>query len=249
MSKDSSKLLINEHPLQALPTLAKEIGLNKAVILQQVQYWISTSPHDIEGYQWIYNSYTEWAQQFPWLKPQGVRWHIRKLEELGLLIAGEFNKDRRDNTKWYRINYDRLNDILNTTSGILENSTPTATKPQVQVLQTYQPLPKTTTETTPKKTAEKLILGEFKNVFLTSNELDKLTDRFGIAGTTERIERLSAGIESKGYKYKSHYATILNWDRRDKGSKPEGRNAGVNNINSDDPNKYIKGKYGHMVRR
>jgi len=34
-----------------------------------------------------------------------------------------------------------------------------------------------------------------------------------------------------------------------KGTEPEGRNAGVNKINSDDSDKYIKGKYGHMVRR
>ena len=245
MTKDSSKLLINEHPLQALPTLAREIGLNKAVILQQVQYWISTSPHDIEGNQWIYNSYTEWAQQFPWLKPQGVRWHIRKLEELGLLIAGEFNKDARDNTKWYRINYDRLNELLNTTSGVLENSTPTATKQQVQVLQTHQPLPETTT----KNTTEKHSYGEFSNVLLTIKENEKLETKFGLEGAAKKIEELSSAIESKGYKYKSHYATILNWDRRDNGSKPEGKTAGVNRINSADPDKYVKGPYGHMVQR
>lgn len=60
---------------------------------------------------------------------------------------------------------------------------------------------------------EKKAYGEFSNVLLTDEELQKLKDRF--LDWQERIEKLSAGIASKGYKYKSHYATILSWDRKD----------------------------------
>ena len=35
-----SNLLINESPLQVLPTLATYIGLNEAIFLQQVHYWL-----------------------------------------------------------------------------------------------------------------------------------------------------------------------------------------------------------------
>jgi len=35
-----SKLLIDEYPLQVLPSLAVIYGLNEAIILQQVHYWI-----------------------------------------------------------------------------------------------------------------------------------------------------------------------------------------------------------------
>ena len=55
--------------------------------------------------------------------------------------------------------------------------------------------------------------GEYKNVLLTDDELEKLKDKF--PDWSDRIERLSLYIESKGAKYKSHYATILAWDRRD----------------------------------
>ena len=58
------------------------------------------------------------------------------------------------------------------------------------------------------------IYGEFKNVLLSDDDYKKLIDKFGEKGTKERIEDLSKGIASKGYKYKNHYATILNWDRR-----------------------------------
>ena len=57
--------------------------------------------------------------------------------------------------------------------------------------------------------------GEFQNVLLTSEELEKLNTRFGKAQAGQLIETLSQGIKSKGYKYKDHYATILAWQRRD----------------------------------
>jgi hypothetical protein len=66
---------------------------------------------------------------------------------------------------------------------------------------------------------EKHIYGEFKNVRLTDEESEKLKAQFGEEGTSFWIEQLSAYVESKGKKYKSHYATILNWDRKDGGNK------------------------------
>jgi hypothetical protein len=65
-----------------------------------------------------------------------------------------------------------------------------------------------------KKNVKKDIYGEFKNVKLSTDECLKLVDKFGKVGTRERVEALSEGIESKGYKYSSHYATILSWDRK-----------------------------------
>jgi len=57
--------------------------------------------------------------------------------------------------------------------------------------------------------------GEFNNVLLTDEEYQRLKDKFGVVAL-DWIETLSRGIESKGYKYQSHYATILNWERREK---------------------------------
>ena len=68
-------------------------------------------------------------------------------------------------------------------------------------------------DVTQKTIKEKTKYGQFENVLLTDDEHGKLVARFGAEGILERIERLSEGIESKGYKYKSHYATILTWDR------------------------------------
>lgn len=59
--------------------------------------------------------------------------------------------------------------------------------------------------------------GEYNNVFLTDDELDKLKIKF--PDWENKIDNLSCYIESKGAKYKSHYATILNWARRETDSK------------------------------
>ena len=65
-----------------------------------------------------------------------------------------------------------------------------------------------------------LPLGEFKNIILLEEEFEKLKTQFGEKGTNDRIENLSQYIASKGKKYKSHYATILTWERKNNpGSK------------------------------
>lgn len=65
-----------------------------------------------------------------------------------------------------------------------------------------------------KNKKEKISFGEFKNVLLSEEELEKLKQRF--SDYELRIEKLSNYIASKGDRYKSHYATILNWARNEK---------------------------------
>lgn len=56
--------------------------------------------------------------------------------------------------------------------------------------------------------------GEFHNVLLTDEEYQKLEEKFN-SQLPVMIEKMSVGIASKGYKYKNHYAAILNWVRMD----------------------------------
>lgn len=70
----------------------------------------------------------------------------------------------------------------------------------------------------PDKKVVKHKYGEYNNVLLTDEELEKLkTEYFDYE---ERIERLSNYVASTGKKYKSHYATIRNWARKDAETKP-----------------------------
>lgn len=55
--------------------------------------------------------------------------------------------------------------------------------------------------------------GEYNNVLLTDEELEKLKAEY--PDYQERIERLSGYIASTGKKYASHYATIRAWARKE----------------------------------
>ena len=64
-----------------------------------------------------------------------------------------------------------------------------------------------------EKNIKKEKYGQLQNVALTAEEFEKLKAEY--PDYEERIERLSLYIGSKGDKYKSHYATIKNWARKD----------------------------------
>ena len=59
--------------------------------------------------------------------------------------------------------------------------------------------------------------GFFSNVLLTDGEIQKLAVE--VPNYEDYIERLSRYIESSGKKYKSHYATILSWQKKDDAEK------------------------------
>jgi hypothetical protein len=108
-----SRLLFDSRPLVIDPTLAKLIGLNEAIIVQQVHYWLENKREagkekKIDGFHWVYNTLEEWHKQFPFWSSKTVQRTISKLENKGLLISGCFNKMPTDRTKWYRINYEKL---------------------------------------------------------------------------------------------------------------------------------------------
>ena len=101
-------LLIQEPPLQVLPSLAKAIGLNEAIVLQQIHYWLQKSSNIEVGHKWIYNTYNAWQKQFPFWSIPTIRRTITSLEKQGVIVTGNFNKAGFDNTKWYRIDYQKL---------------------------------------------------------------------------------------------------------------------------------------------
>lgn len=105
-------LLIEEPPLQVLPSLAKSIGLNEAIVLQQIHYWLRKSNNVKDSHKWIYNSMTNWQKQFSFWSLPTVKRVFSSLEKQGLLITANYNKAGFDKTKWYRINYEKLQHMI-----------------------------------------------------------------------------------------------------------------------------------------
>jgi uncharacterized phage protein (TIGR02220 family) len=62
----------------------------------------------IEGRRWTYDTYKEWQKQFPFWSETTIKRSFLNLEKQGLLISGNWNALKMDKTKWYTINYEKL---------------------------------------------------------------------------------------------------------------------------------------------
>jgi len=150
--------LFNENPVVIDRELATVIGLNEAIILQQIQYWIKKSEHRFDGKIWIYNSVSQWKKQFPFWSESTIDRTLKSLNKLGLLFIGNYNRDRRDRTKWYSINYSQLDNIMknafsqNDECNLSNCCNAISQIDPMQDVNLTKPLPKTTTEITTKNT-------------------------------------------------------------------------------------------------
>lgn len=108
-----SKLLMDEIPLMVQPKLAVKIGLNEAIFLQQLHYWLEKATNIIDGKRWVYNTFNEWQKQFPFWSVATIKRTISSLENKKLIIAANYNKMSIDRTKWYTIDYLTLENLEN----------------------------------------------------------------------------------------------------------------------------------------
>ena len=172
-----SKLIIEEYPLLVLPSLACAIGLNEAIALQQIHYWLNPriNKNYKEGCFWIYNSYEEWQKQFSFWSVRTIRRIIQSLESNGLLISNKFNLNNFDKTKWYTINYILLESLNTNKSRIGQVGHihgPDWTEEEANLATSYKET-ETTTKTTTNNSLSKI--SNFSNSFTQSkeNSLDK----------------------------------------------------------------------------
>lgn len=106
-------LLLDDRPLVIQPKLIELLGdPTEAIILQQIHYWLVKNINYKDGYSWVYNSIKDWNKQFRWLSESTLKRKFKSLEDKGLLITGNYNKAKFDRTKWYRIDYDALDEMI-----------------------------------------------------------------------------------------------------------------------------------------
>lgn len=146
-------LLISEPPLQVLPSLAVKVGLNKAIVLQQFHYWLQRSNNIRDGYKWIYNSFPNWNKQFPFWGLNTLKRAVNGLEKDGYLITANYNKAGFDRTKWYRIDYSKLNMSRPSTQNGSKNGSEWDDVTAQNGSTNTNRLPETTTETTKENSA------------------------------------------------------------------------------------------------
>ena len=150
-----SQLRLNlplENPLVIYPQLAKRIGLNEAIVLQQLHYWLTQNEkkpsHNIEDKVWCYNTVEEWQENFPFWSKNTIIRTINKLEELKLIIKSNFNKLKFDKTIWYSINYDNFKSLFSELIDLPKMGNGETQNGYMEKPNLGYTIPETTTETT-----------------------------------------------------------------------------------------------------
>jgi hypothetical protein len=105
-------LLLDEPVITFYPALAVRLkGVNAAVMMQQLHFLINLARANqnryvfIDGMWWVYNSYPQWLEYFPWLSEATIKRTFLELEKLGFVVSRQGVKDSRDRRKWYTIDY------------------------------------------------------------------------------------------------------------------------------------------------
>ena len=117
--------VVKERPLIVLPKLATAIGLNEAIVVQQVRYWtekfedLKSNKHYHDGYWWVWNSVHDWRTNFPFWSERTIKRTLKAMREpiaksekhIGrepLLVVGNYNSKGYDRTLWYRVDWEAL---------------------------------------------------------------------------------------------------------------------------------------------
>jgi hypothetical protein len=89
------------------PEIAGRVGLNAAVIFQNITFWIEKNQANRrnlrDGRYWTYNSISAFGELFPYLSEKQIRTALEKLVSAELIIKGNFRDDRYDRTCWYAL--------------------------------------------------------------------------------------------------------------------------------------------------
>ena len=199
--------------------IAQESGVNAAIIFQNLAYWIehnrANETNFYDGRYWTYNSVRAFTELFPYLTDKQSRGALKKLEEGGMILVGNYNKSAYDRTRWYALAEKGLSIYTKGQMNFADRENENAHE--------GEPIPDINTDVTtsdkpdisaPKKETRHKY-GEYSNVLLSDTDLEKLKAEFP-TDWEERIERLSSYMESKGMTYKNHLATIRNWARKDR---------------------------------
>jgi hypothetical protein len=108
----TSKIITNEAPLVIPPSLAARIGWIEATILQQIHYYIQRSTNIIDGFRWVYNTYSQWQKIFPFVSDRTIRRAITHLESLKFIRSERMEASNWCQRKWYTVCYETLNPLI-----------------------------------------------------------------------------------------------------------------------------------------
>ncbi len=232
--------------------LASEFGILEAILIHHFQHWIAInkrmSRNKNDGRTWTYQTNKEILANFPYITNRfQLARALKNLVDKGVLLKGNYNKNRYDHTIWYAFNDENRflprvkedptlrEDETKTEQSNVQKCTNEGLETLTQKSGNAQSIPDTKNRCLNNNTSESVAIapsvcvknppsdkksyGEHSNCKLTDKEVSKLKQKFGEEGFNEWIETIDLEAEKKGEaafnkKYKSHYATILSWEKR-----------------------------------
>lgn len=107
--------LDDEIVLTIRPQFAAMLGLNESVVVQQLHYWLRKAQKGqcgrfVNGHYWVWNSLSEWLEQFPFFSESTLKRVFSKLQKYEIISVEQF--DGANRTNFYRIDYENLDKFL-----------------------------------------------------------------------------------------------------------------------------------------
>jgi hypothetical protein len=190
--------LMAEKSIPAYPHLASVLGVNEAIILQQVYFYVTlhsrkkSTQHFHDGKFWVFNSYKQWRDQhFPWLTARGVQSIILRLETKGLLISRQGLENPQDRRKWYTIDLEKLAKLIPTSK---INSTQTARPTNTDCTSNMHEMIDDSTESTSENTFREKELQK-----QTTTEIDVVVDSPALPYREPEAESGEHSLDGEGH--------------------------------------------------
>jgi hypothetical protein len=111
--------LVNESPLIVLPSLATIVGLNAALVIQQIHFWLNHNErvgkedtHYFDEKWWCYNTYRWWRERnFPFWSDSTIERIFAGLKQRDL-IECRASSEANYKGNWVTINYPALDELM-----------------------------------------------------------------------------------------------------------------------------------------
>ena len=124
--------------------IAVEFGVNEAIILNHLFFWISKNEADGVNYHdgafWTFSSTRALSTHFPYLSQKQIQTALRHLKDADIIKTGNYNTVAYDHTTWYR--------FTEKGKSIMTKSKIESDKKSNRSYQNVKPIPDNTTDNT-----------------------------------------------------------------------------------------------------
>ena len=205
--------------------IAAEYGINAAIILENLHFWIvkneANEANFHDGKCWTYNSVKAFETLFPYMSSSTISRALKKLEDEGLIITGNYNKSAYDRTKWYALT-EKGKALFKSTNSISQNDKMDSSKSENGIDDLTEPIPDIKPDAKPNRNKD---IGEKRKRF-TAPTLEEVSEYCKERNNSVDPQRWFDYYSANGWmvgrnKMKDWKAAVRTWERNSFDSKPK----------------------------